>query len=98
MDKIVEILLDYIEGLQNGTQISTCEVFFKVFGAECLSTCSCTINGQLIENIDFFDVDSAVKAGAKKRNLTLDSSEYDGQHIGLPYNIRYVVKKIKSLK
>ena len=95
-EKISNALLDYIETLRSRTEISTSEVFIKVFGAECFSKCSCMIEDQLIENIDFFAVDRAVRANAIKLNLILDSSKYDGQHIGLPYNIRYVIKKHKG--
>lgn len=96
VEKISNILLDYIETLRSRTEISTSEAFIKVFGAECLSKRSCNVDDQTIENIDFFDVDRAVRANASKRNLILDSSKYDGQHIGLPYNIRYVIRKHKG--
>lgn len=94
IEKISNALLDYIETLRSRTETSTAEVFIKVFGAECFSKCSCVIEDQLIDNIDFFEIDRAVRANAMKRNLILDSSKYDDQHIGLPYNIRYIVRKI----
>ena len=96
IEKISNILLDYIETLRCRTEISTSEAFLKVFGAECLSKRRCNVDDQTIENIDFLDVDRAVRANASKRNLVLDSSKYNGQHIGLPYNIRYVIRKHKG--
>ena len=96
VEKISNILLDYIETLKSRTEISTSEAFLKVFGAESLSNSSCYIDGQMVENIDFFEVDRAVRSNASKHNLILDSSKYDGQHIGLPYNIRYAIKKHKG--
>ncbi len=93
VDKISDALLDYIESLPRGKEISTSEAFIKVFGAECFSNCSCSLGEYLIANIDFFEIDSIVKQKAPKRNLILDSSKYDNQHVGLPFNIPYVITK-----
>lgn len=91
-------ILDFLKGLRTGTEISTTEAFFKVFGVDCLSSCSCTIEGVEIKNVDFFVIDRAVRENAGNRGLVLDGSKYCNQHLGLPYNIRYVVKKSHKTK
>lgn len=97
-DLICGKILDFLVGLRNGTEISTTEAFFKVFGADCLSSCSCTVEGVEIKNIDFFAIDRAVRENAGNRDLVLDGSKYSNQHLGLPYNIRYVIKKSHKTK
>lgn len=94
--KISNALLDYYETLRPQTEISTYEAFLKVFGVKFLSNRSCVIEGESVSDIDFFEVDRAIRANAKKRNLILDSSKYEGKDIGLPYTIRYVIKKHKG--
>ena len=91
-------ILDFLKYLRTGTEISTTEAFFKVFGADCLSSCSWTIEGVESQNIDFFVIDRAVRENAGTRDLVLDGSKYSNQHLGLPYNVRYVVRKSYKTK
>ena len=96
VEKISEELLNYIETLPNGKEISTGEAFSKVFGVDCFLNCRCSLGELLIENINFFEIDDAVKLKATQRNLILDSSKYAYQPMGLPFNIPYVIKKRKA--
>lgn len=80
MDIIKEVV-DYIESLPEGTRTTTIRIVNELFPD--------------ISPIDAFDLHFDIADEINRRkNVTLDMSEYEDSDVGLPYNIPFIVKKL----
>ena len=95
-NEIVERLLAHVAALPNGTEFSTFEAVIAVYGKDCYDNGSFFIEGKVIDDIDLMQIDYAVRENAKKYGVRLDSSEYEGMALGLPFHIRFVIRHRKK--
>ena len=95
MDKIIEKLVEALEQMI-GYEISTSQLINEVYDVNCLK--GCVIEGINVDDIVLFDIDELLIKVAKKKGIRLDSSKYYDQVVGLPYNIPFVIKRMKVRK
>ena len=93
MDIIIEKLVEALEQMI-GNEISTSQLINEVYGVNCLR--ECVLEGISVDDAVLFDIDELLIKAAKKKGINLDSSKYDDQVIGLPYNIPFVIKKVRK--
>ena len=97
---VTEAIYDYLAGKKDGYEVSTRELVNKVFGPGqceyygpylgCVTFFSLfTITGQ-----DYSEIDKQLMTLVKQRKaFRLDFSKYEGQFVGLPYNIPFVLRR-----
>ena len=93
--EIADKILAYLSALPDGTESCTSDAFLQIDSKNSFTEAGFAINGEVIDNCDLFEIDYAVRKNANKYGIILDSSNYDGMVIGLPYNIGYIVKRRK---
>ncbi|HAE15778.1 MAG TPA: hypothetical protein DCG51_04435 [Erysipelotrichaceae bacterium] len=77
---LAEYLIEDLRECEDGTVTSTYELAKK--------------SGY--EDLDFFELDNALRRSAKENKIILDMSEHDGQAEGLPYNLTFTVHNQKA--
>jgi hypothetical protein len=85
MEEILEKMIEFIKGVEDGAEYSTTEIF-KELG----------INYEGADTYDLFELDYQLKKEARKHKIILDSSKYNDMVVGTPFNIPYVVRKKKE--
>ena len=93
MDKIIEKLVKALEQ-RIGNEISTSQLINEVYEVNCLR--GCVLEGIRVDDMVLFDINELLIKAAKKEGIKLDSSKYDGQVVGLLYNIPFVIKKVRK--
>ena len=81
-EEIITKLVKKIEELPNGTETTTSELLGEV--EESASNFS---------NQELLEIDKIMTEECKNKNITLDKSKHEGQIIGLPFHISFVIKK-----
>lgn len=88
-------ILDYLETLEEGVEISTGEVIRRLYEGW-TDRHVYVIKGDEYEDYELIRIHNAVKRNASKKGLKLDSSKYDDQIIGMPHNVGYVIKRCRK--
>lgn len=81
-EKIVTELINKIEKLPNETETTTVALIEEIGK-----------NVSEFSNDDLFEIDNTLIKECKNRNITLDKSKHEGQIIGLPFHISFVIIK-----
>ena len=99
---VAEAIYEYLAGKKDGYEVSTRELVNKVFGPG-----QCEYYGPYVGYVTFFslftitendywDIDEQLlKLVKQRKEFRLDFSKYEGQTVGLPYNIPFVLRKKK---
>ena len=90
---IVKNLLSYLEGLPLGSEISTYEAIWAVYGKGLCPAGTAAIDNEQYASQDLMAVDLALSKSARRKGLILDKSAYDGCAVGLPYAIPFVLRR-----
>lgn len=85
METVLEKMIEFIKGVEDGAEYSTTEIL-KELG----------INYEEADTYDLFELDYQLKKKVRKHKIKLDSSAFDGMGVGLPYNIPFVIHKKKE--
>lgn len=105
LGKIIDELILYInEKISNGTEICLMELLDKkykfvniekVMDSEGIITLErdYTYENITIPEKILFKMMYLLMLKAKENNIELDSSKYDNQKVGLPYNIPFIIRK-----
>ena len=78
VEKLVNEIFEEITKLLDGTEISTAQILKKLYPNFELST------------EDLFKIEMEVRKKSELEGIVLDKSKYDGQFVGLPFNIPFV--------
>ena len=98
-DIIVEKLIEKIRNLPDGTEIESMRFFInEVFNLK--ESLYCDGKGYTyiyesfeLEEKDFLKIYGKLMQEIENENISLDFSKWDGQIVGLPYNLSFVIKK-----
>ena len=82
MEEILEKMIEFIKGVEDGAEYSTIEILNEL-----------GINYEETDTYDLFELDYQLKKEARKNKIKLDSSTFEGMAVGLPYNIPFVIRK-----
>ena len=86
IDDIVEILIEELRELPNGTEATLAQLVNK-----------CGYDARQLERDDqMLTIYGELRKAARKAHITLDWSAYKDMVIGLPYNIPFVVKNARA--
>ena len=94
---IANVVVDYLATLSNGTVLTTCDAVSRTLGCEFISGGKYRIGDEVVETMEFFDIDETIKKIAEDKGLILDSSRCAGVPTGLPFNIPYTVSKADDM-
>ena len=85
MEEILEKMIEFIKGVEDGAEYSTTEILNEL-----------GINYEEVDTYDLFELDYQLKKEVRKHRIILDSSKYKNLVVGTPFNIPYVVRKKKE--
>ena len=85
MHTLSDLVLQYLHTLPNGTEITTEEALQQACATQDVPVYA---DGDLHE---WHELHYVVLQRAPREGLVLDDSKYDGQEVGLPHHIPYVV-------
>lgn len=95
---IASRIYSYLKTRHKKTEISTHEAVDKVLGKPevqytCYKGCTYFYGGIVIEEDDFLDIHNSLMGKIKMgHKYEADFSKYEGEYVGLPYNIPFVFK------
>ena len=99
---VAEAIYEYLAGKKDGYEVSTRELVDKVFGPG-----QCEYYGPYVGYVTFYSLfaitendyweidEQLMKLVKQRKEFKLDFSKYEGQTVGLPYNIPFVLRKKK---
>ena len=90
--EIINQLLDYVDTLNDGEEVSTWDLMDEVFHYQCFNEGYC-FDGFKISEEEFRNLDSAFKETAHKEGYYLDDSIYQDVLGAFPFSLTFVVRK-----
>ena len=81
--------------IQLGAEITTYELLKLVANETPYKAGEYIFDGVVFEMKDMFDLDHKYKTQAKKHGIIIDNSIHAGEVLGMPYQIGFLIQKIK---
>lgn len=78
-----------------GTEICTSELMKIVSSESSYKDGKYIYDDAILDMKDMFDLDHKYKTQAKKHGIIIDNSIHDGEVLGMPFHIGFLVKEIK---